>query len=40
MNGKPFLELTADQQNSLLTPLAFKEKVRPGKRMAGNSACL
>ena len=31
MNGKPFLELTADQQNSLLTPLAFKEKVRPGE---------
>jgi gluconate 2-dehydrogenase gamma chain len=31
MNGKRFLELTADQQNSLLTPLAFKEKVRPGE---------
>jgi gluconate 2-dehydrogenase gamma chain len=31
MSGKPFLELTADQQNSLLTRLAFKDKMRPGE---------
>lgn len=30
MNGKRFLELSADQQNSLLVPLGFKDKARPG----------
>ena len=29
--GTSFLELTADQQNSLLTRLAFKDKMRPGE---------
>ena len=29
INGKPFLELTSDQQSSFLTPLAFKDKARP-----------
>jgi hypothetical protein len=28
-NSKPFLELTSEQQTSLLTPLAFKDKARP-----------
>jgi gluconate 2-dehydrogenase gamma chain len=30
INGKPFLELTSEQQGSFLTPLAFKDKARPG----------
>jgi gluconate 2-dehydrogenase subunit 3-like protein len=29
-NGKSFVELTPDQQASLLTPLAYKDKARPG----------
>jgi gluconate 2-dehydrogenase gamma chain len=29
--GKEFLELTLDQQNSLLEPLGFKDKARPGE---------
>lgn len=31
VNGKPFVELTGEQQNSLLEPLAFKDKARPGE---------
>lgn len=30
LHGKLFIELNADQQTSLLTPLAFKDKARPG----------
>jgi hypothetical protein len=30
-NGKKFVELSSDQQNSLLEPLGFKEKARPGE---------
>jgi gluconate 2-dehydrogenase gamma chain len=30
-SGKKFIELSADQQNSLLEPLGFKEKARPGE---------
>jgi hypothetical protein len=30
-NGKRFVELTAEQQTSLLEPLGFKDKVRPGE---------
>jgi gluconate 2-dehydrogenase gamma chain len=29
--GKKFLEISAEQQNSLLEPLAFKDKARPGE---------
>ena len=29
--GKRFVELTGEQQNSLLQPLGFKEKARPGE---------
>jgi gluconate 2-dehydrogenase gamma chain len=29
--GKSFLEITSDQQESLLEPLAFKDKARPGE---------
>ena len=29
--GKRFLDLSAEQQNSLLEPLGFKEKTRPGE---------
>ncbi len=29
--GKKFLELTLEQQNSLLEPLGFKDKARPGE---------
>ena len=29
--GKRFVELTAEQQNALLEPLAFKDKARPGE---------
>jgi gluconate 2-dehydrogenase gamma chain len=29
INSKPFLQLTSDQQSSLLSPLAFKDKARP-----------
>jgi hypothetical protein len=29
--GKRFLELTSEQQNSLLEPLGFKDKARPGE---------
>jgi hypothetical protein len=29
--GKRFVELTAEQQNSLLQPLGFKDKARPGE---------
>jgi len=29
--GKRFVELTAEQQNSLLEPLGFKDKARPGE---------
>lgn len=29
VNGKSFLQLSEDQQTSLLTPLAFKDKTRP-----------
>jgi gluconate 2-dehydrogenase gamma chain len=31
VSGKPFVELTGEQQNSLLEPLAFKDKARPGE---------
>ncbi|HZQ94508.1 MAG TPA: gluconate 2-dehydrogenase subunit 3 family protein [Candidatus Sulfotelmatobacter sp.] len=31
INGKPFSELTAEQQNALLVPLGFKDKARPGE---------
>jgi gluconate 2-dehydrogenase gamma chain len=31
VNGKPFVELTGEQQNSLLEPLAFKDKAQPGE---------
>ena len=30
--GKRFLELTAEQQNALVEPLAFKDKARPGEQ--------
>jgi gluconate 2-dehydrogenase gamma chain len=30
-NGKRFVELTAEQQTSLLEPLGFKDKARPGE---------
>jgi hypothetical protein len=30
-DGKHFVELTPEQQNSLLEPLGFKEKARPGE---------
>jgi hypothetical protein len=29
-DGKPFVELTPEQQTSLLEPLGFKDKARPG----------
>jgi gluconate 2-dehydrogenase gamma chain len=31
LNGKRFVELTAEQQTSLLEPLGFKDKARPGE---------
>jgi len=31
VSGKRFLELTAEQQTSLLEPLGFKDKARPGE---------
>jgi len=31
INGKRFLDLTPEQQNSLLEPLGFKDKARPGE---------
>jgi gluconate 2-dehydrogenase gamma chain len=30
--GKPFLQLGAEQQNTLLEPLGFKDKARPGEQ--------
>lgn len=30
INGRPFLQLSSEQQNALLIPLAFKGKARPG----------
>ena len=30
-NGKRFVELTPEQQTSLLEPLGFKDKARPGE---------
>lgn len=30
ISGQPFLQLNSEQQNSMLVPLAFKDKARPG----------
>ena len=37
-DGKRFVELTPEQQTSLLEPLGFKDKVRPGEERASASS--